>query len=192
MDDNLIFSSIKEPEIISDIDAVKAYGILYHALVENEEDIYLFLSCINLLSTFAKQNKKKITYSFKSRIFFLNELLAYNDFKNIKVSYFYTKAQSLYMVMVNDVQFSFHNVIIEKGAWDLLKKYQAQLSWDGIRKQMCAKTVFNVALAKQNLTRKTRNYEDLMEYLNRLEEEYNNGKIILGKKGLVDLNGQFV
>ncbi len=192
MDDNLIFSSIKEPEIISDIDAVKAYGILYHALVENEEDVYLFLSCINLLSTFAKQNKKKITYSFKSRIFFLNELLAYNDFKNIKVSYFYTKAQSLYMVMVNDVQFSFHNVIIEKGAWDLLKKYQAQLSWDGIRKQMCAKTVFNVALAKQNLTRKTRNYEDLMEYLNRLEEEYNNGKIILGKKGLVDLNGQFV
>jgi len=192
MDDNLIFSSIKEPEIISDIDAVKAYGILYHALVENEDDVYLFLSCINLLSTFAKQNKKKITYSFKSRIFFLNELLAYNDFKNIKVSYFYTKAQSLYMVMVNDVQFSFHNVIIEKGAWDLLKKYQAQLSWDGIRKQMCAKTVFNVALAKQNLTRKTRNYEDLMEYLNRLEEEYNNGKIILGKKGLVDLNGQFV
>ncbi len=192
MDDNLIFSSIKEPEIISDIDAVKAYGILYHALVENEEDVYLFLSCINLLSTFAKQNKKKITYSFKSRIFFLNELLAYNDFKNIKVSYFYTKAQSLYMVMVNDVQFSFHNVIIEKGTWDLLKKYQAQLSWDGIRKQMCAKTVFNVALAKQNLTRKTRNYEDLIEYLNRLEEEYNNGKIILGKKGLVDLNGQFV
>ncbi len=192
MDDNLIFSNIKEQEVISDIDVVKAYSILYHALVLNENDVYLFLSCINLLSTYAKQNKKKISYSFKSRIFFLNELLAYNDFKNIKVSYFYTKSQSLYMVMVNDVQFSFHNVIIEKGAWDLLKKYQAQLSWDGIRKQMCAKTVFDVALSKDNLTKQTRDYEDLMEFLDKKVEDFNNGLIKIDKKGLVNQSGDFV
>ena len=192
MDDNSIFKNIKEQEIISDIDVVKAYSILYHALIENEEDVYLFLSCINLLSTYAKQNKKKISYSFKSRIFFLNELLAYNDFNNIKVSYFYTKSQSLFMVMVKDVQFSFHNVIIEKGAWDLLKKYQAQLSWDGIRKQMCAKTVFDTALSKENLTKKTRDYNDLFEFLDKKVEEFNNGKIKIEKKGLVDLNGEFV
>lgn len=192
MDDNLIFSNIKEQEVISDIDVVKAYSILYHALVLNENDVYLFLSCINLLSTYAKQNKKKISYSFKSRIFFLNELLAYNDFKNIKVSYFYTKSQSLYMVMVNDVQFSFHNVIIEKGAWDLLKKYQAQLSWDGIRKQMCAKTVFDVALSKNNLTKQTRDYEDLMEFLDTKVEDFNNGLIKIDKKGLVNQSGDFV
>ena len=192
MDDNLIFSNIKEQEVISDIDVVKAYSILYHALVLTENDVYLFLSCINLLSTYAKQNKKKISYSFKSRIFFLNELLAYNDFKNIKVSYFYTKSQSLYMVMVNDVQFSFHNVIIEKGAWDLLKKYQAQLSWDGIRKQMCAKTVFDVALSKNNLTKQTRDYEDLMEFLDKKVEDFNNGLIKIDKKGLVNQSGDFV
>ena len=192
MDDNLIFSNIKEQEVISDIDVVKAYSILYHALVLNENDVYLFLSCINLLSTYAKQNKKKISYSFKSRIFFLNELLAYNDFKNIKVSYFYTKSQSLYMVMVNDVQFSFHNVIIEKGAWDLLKKYQAQLSWDGIRKQMCAKTVFDVALSKDNLTKQTRDYEDLMEFLDKKVKDFNNGLIKIDKKGLVNQSGDFV
>lgn len=121
MSDNLIYQNIKEPEIVSDIDVVKAYLILYHAQIDNEYDAYLFLASINLLSTYAKQNKKKISYSFKSRLFFLNELLAYNDFNNIKVSYFYTKASSLYMVQVFDVQFSFHNVIIEKGAWDLLK-----------------------------------------------------------------------
>ena len=192
MDDNLIYKAITEQEIISDIDVVKAYAILYHAQVENEDDVYLFLSCINLLSTYAKQNKKKISYSFKSRIFFLNELLAYNDFENIKVSYFYTKAQSLYMVQVKDVQFSFHNVIIEKGAWDLLKKYQAQLSWDGIRKQMCAKTVFDTALSKENLTNKTRDYLDLKEFLDKKVEDYNKGLIKIEKKGLVDLNGEFV
>lgn len=192
MDDNSIFKSITEQEIINDTDVVKAYSILYHALVENEDDVYLFLSCINLLSTYAKQNKKKISYSFKSRIYFLNELLAYNDFENIKVSYFYTKAQSLYMVQVRDVQFSFHNVIIEKGVWDLLKKYQAQLSWDGIRKQMCAKTVFDVALSKENLTKKTRDYSELLEFLDKKVEDFNKGLIKIEKKGLVDLNGEFV
>ena len=192
MSDNLIYQNIKEPEIVSDIDVVKAYLILYHAQIDNEYDAYLFLASINLLSTYAKQNKKKISYSFKSRLFFLNELLAYNDFNNIKVSYFYTKASSLYMVQVFDVQFSFHNVIIEKGAWDLLKKYQAQLSWDGIRKQMCAVTCFNTILNNENLTKKTRDYLDLFEFMDSKIKDFNNGLIKIDKKGLVDNNGAFV
>ena len=192
MSDNELYKSIKEAEIVSDIDVVKAYLILYHAQIENEYDVYLFLASINLLSTYAKQNKKKITYSFKSRLFFLNDLLAYNDFSNIKVSYFYTKASSLYMVQINDIQFSFHNVIIEKGAWDLLKKYQAQLSWDGIRKQMCAVTCFNTALSKVELTKKTRNYEDLFEFIDKKIIDFNKGLIKIDKKGLVDNNGAFV
>ena len=192
MSDNVIYQNIKEAEIVSDIDVVKAYLILYHAQIDNEYDVYLFLASINLLSTYAKQNKKKISYSFKSRLFFLNELLAYNDFNNIKVSYFYTKASSLYMVQVFDIQFSFHNVIIEKGAWDLLKKYQAQLSWDGIRKQMCAVTCFNTILNNTNLTRKTRDYQDLFEHMDSKIIEFNNGQIRIDKKGLVDNNGAFV
>ena len=192
MSDNLIYQNIKEPEIVSDIDVVKAYLILYHAQIDNEYDAYLFLASINLLSTYAKQNKKKISYSFKSRLFFLNELLAYNDFNNIKVSYFYTKASSLYMVQVFDVQFSFHNVIIEKGAWDLLKKYQAQLSWDGIRKQMCAVTCFNTILNNDKLTKKTRDYLDLFEFMDSKIKDFNNGLIKIDKKGLVDNNGAFV
>ena len=192
MSDNLIYQNIKEPEIVSDIDVVKAYLILYHAQIDNEYDAYLFLASVNLLSTYAKQNKKKISYSFKSRLFFLNELLAYNDFNNIKVSYFYTKASSLYMVQVFDVQFSFHNVIIEKGAWDLLKKYQAQLSWDGIRKQMCAVTCFNTILNNDKLTKKTRDYLDLFEFMDSKIKDFNNGLIKIDKKGLVDNNGAFV
>ena len=192
MSDNLIYQNIKEPEIVSDIDVVKAYLILYHAQIDNEYDVYLFLASINLLSTYAKQNKKKISYSFKSRLFFLNELLAYNEFNNIKVSYFYTKASSLYMVQVFDVQFSFHNVIIEKGAWNLLKKYQAQLSWDGIRKQMCAVTCFNTILNNENLTKKTRDYLDLFEFMDSKINDFNDGLIKIDKKGLVDNNGAFV
>ena len=192
MTDNELYKSITEPEIVSDTDVVKAYIILYHAEIKTPDDVYLFLASINLLSTYAKQNKKKINYAFKSRLFFLNSLLAYNEFSDIKLSYFYTPKETLYMVQVYDVQFSFHNVILEKGSWDLLKNYQAQLSWDGIRKQKCAVTCFNQALNKTNLTRQTRNYEDLFEFIDKKLIDFNNGVIKIDKKGLVDNNGMYV
>lgn len=192
MSDNEIYKQVKEAEIVSDIDCVKAYLVLYHAQINTTSDVYLFLAAINLLSTYAKQNKKKISYSFKSRLFFLNDLLIHNEFNDIKVSYFYTKASSLYMFQIKDVQFSFHNVILEKATWDLLKKYQAQLSWDGIRKQMCAVTAFNVALKKEDLTKLTRNYEDLFIYMDSVIKDFNDGKVIISKKGLVDINGAFI
>ena len=192
MSDNELFNSITNDEIVDILDCVKAYYILYHAEIKNSSDVYLFLASINLLSTFAKQNKKRISYSFKSRIFFLNDLLIYNDFSDIKVCYLASKASSLYMVQVNDVQFSFHEIRIEKGSWDLLKKYQAQLSWDRIRKQKCATTVFNAALNKNDLTNQTRNYEDLKLKLEEVIDRYNKGEVLLAKNGLVDVNGAFI
>lgn len=192
MSDNELFKSITDTEVVNDIDVVKAYIILYHAEIKNAYDVYLFLASINLLSTYAKQNKKKINYSFKSRLFFLNSLLAYNEFSDIKISYFYTPKETLYMFQVFDVQFSFHNVIVEKGVWDLLKNYQAQLSWDGIRKQKCAVTCFNTALNKEELTNQTRQYENLKEFIDKKIEDFNNGLIKIDKKGLVDNNGAFV
>ena len=115
MSDNEIYSLVNEAEVVNEYDVVKAYYILYHAEIKTSDDVYLFLASINLLSTFAKQNKKRISYSFKSRIFFLNDLLAYNDFSDVKVCYLASKATSLYMVQVYDVQFSFHEIRIEKG-----------------------------------------------------------------------------
>lgn len=192
MNDNDIFKSITTKEVVSDIDVVKAYLILYHAQVITSDDVYLFLASLNLLNTYAKQNKKAIDYSFKSRLYFLNKILAYNDIPDIRISYFYTKKEQLYMFQIKDVQFSFHGIIIEQGVWDLLKKYQAQLSWDGIRKQMCAVTCFNIALEKDNLTQETRNYENLKEFLNNKVNDYKNGLIKIDKKGLVDNTGNFI
>ena len=192
MSDNELYTSITEDEIVSIDDVIKAYYILYHAMVKTTSDVYLFLASINLLSTFAKQNKKRISYSFKSRLFFLNDLLAYNDFEDIKVCYLASKASALYMIQVKDVQFSFHEVRIEKGVWDLLKKYQSQLSWDKIRKQKCATTVFNVALKKSDLTKQTREYEDLFEKLDWAVDMFNKGEILLAKNGLVDKNQVFI
>ena len=192
MDDNELYKSINSVEIVDVIDCVKAYAILYHAQVVNSYDVYLFLASINLLNTYVKQNKKAISYSFKSRIYFINELLAHNDISDIKVNYLYTKKEQLYMFSVLDVQFSFHGIIIEKGIWDMLKKYQSQFSWDGIRKQVCAKTVFNTILAKKELTALTRDFRNLYEYLDEVVEKYKNGSIILAKNGLVDTFGVFI
>ena len=192
MTDNELYKSIENQEVIDIIDVVKAYAILYHAQVNNTYDIYLFLACINLLNTYVKQNKKAISYSFKSRIFFINELLAHNDFSDVKVNYLFSKKEQLYMFMVFDVQFSFHGIIIEKGIWDMLKKYQSQFSWDGIRKQKCAKTVFDTILKKNEITALTRDFRNLFEYLDEIVKRFENGEVKIDKKGLVDNNGVFI
>ena len=192
MTDNELYKSITEVEAIDVVDVVKAYAILYHAKVENTYDVYLFLACINLLNTYVKQNKKAITYSFKSRIFFINDIIATSDFSDIKINYLASKSELLLMYEVLGVQFSFHGIIVEKGIWDMLKKYQAQFSWDGIRKQKCAKTVFDTILSKKELTALTRDYRNLFEYLDEITDLYKKGEVILAKNGLVNKEGVFI
>ena len=192
MNDNELYKSITNVEVIDTIDVVKAYAILYHAKVENSYDVYLFLASINLLNTYVKQNKKAISYSFKSRIFFINEIIANDNFPDIKINYLASKAEQLLMYEVLGVQFSFHGIIMEKGIWDMLKKYQAQFSWDGIRKQKCAKTVFDTILKKKELTALTRDYRNLYEYLDETIDLYKKEEIILSKNGLVNKEGLFI
>ena len=192
MNDNELYKSITNVEVIDIIDVVKAYAILYHAKVENSYDVYLFLASINLLNTYVKQNKKAISYSFKSRIFFINEIIANDNFPDIKINYLASKAEQLLMYEVLGVQFSFHGIIMEKGIWDMLKKYQAQFSWDGIRKQKCAKTVFDTILKKKELTALTRDYRNLYEYLDETIDLYKKEEIILSKNGLVNKEGLFI
>ena len=192
MSDNELYKSITEVEIIDVIDVVKAYAILYHAKLENSYDVYLFLASLNLLNTYVKQNKKAISYSFKSRIFFVNEIIANGEFSDIKINYLASKAEQLLMYEVLGVQFSFHGIIMEKGIWDMLKKYQAQFSWDGIRKQRCAKTVFDTIISKKELTALTRDYRNLFEYLDEIINLYKKGEVILSKSGLVNKEGVFI
>ena len=192
MNDNELYKSITNVEVVDIIDVVKAYAILYHAKVENSYDVYLFLASINLLNTYVKQNKKAISYSFKSRIFFINEIIANDNFPDIKINYLASKAEQLLMYEVLGVQFSFHGIIMEKGIWDMLKKYQAQFSWDGIRKQKCAKTVFDTILKKKELTALTRDYRNLYEYLDETIDLYKKEEIILSKNGLVNKEGLFI
>ena len=54
MNDNELYKSITNVEVIDIIDVVKAYAILYHAKVENSYDVYLFLASINLLNTYVR------------------------------------------------------------------------------------------------------------------------------------------
>ena len=192
MNDNELYKSITNIEVIDVIDVVKAYAILYHAKVENSYDVYLFLASINLLNTYVKQNKKAISYSFKSRIFFINDIIATSNFSDIKINYLASKSELLLMYEVLGVQFSFHGIIMEKGIWDMLKKYQAQFSWDGIRKQKCAKTVFDTILSKKELTALTRDYRNLFEYLDEIIDLYKKGEIMLSKNGLVNKEGLFI
>lgn len=192
MDDNQIFLGINEVEVVSINDCIKAYEILYHFMIKNEYDIYLFCAAINLLNTFVKQNKKRISYSFKSRVFFLVKILIENDFENVFVDYKRSKAESLLLIQVLGVQFSFHGIIFKDDSWHLLQKYARQISWDGIRKQKCAVTAFSIALNNPNRTNETREFKDMNLFIDEVLKKYENNEIELGPNGPIDHNGYFI
>lgn len=57
---------------------------------------------------------------------------------------------------------------------------------------MCAVTCFNTILNNDKLTKKTRDYLDLFEFMDSKIKDFNDGLIKIDKKGLVDNNGAFV
>lgn len=187
---NKLFKEIKN-EIVVEKDVAKAYIILYNIQMNNWADVYLFCSCINLLNTYVKQDGAKIGYSFKSRVHFLVSILASKFIEGIKIDNKVSPKDSLFIVDIYGVQFSFHNVKINADIWRSLKEYQTQISWDGIRKQQCATTVFNYAYALEERSNLTKYEENLDDFMQKVLKEYDEGKYIIEKRGLISINGTF-
>ena len=160
-------------EIISDEDIIKAIYYLNNMYIGNTGDCLIFLSALNLCNAYVKNNKDKISYTFKKGIGYILEVLNYRDINDIYINCCNDKGK-LYIFQIGDIQFSFHdekNVVIRD-------KYLKELSWDGVRKQKCAKVVFESAINNRirvtNMTYRGRILDEkVMEMLN----NYRNCKI---------------
>lgn len=188
---NDIIKGIKNVEIVDEVSVIKAYIVLYHAQILNEYDVLLFCASINLLNTYVKQKKKAITYSFKSRIFFLLDKLKEININNVKICYL-KSSDGLLIIKVFDIQFSYHGIIFKDDTIARLSTYNEKIIWDGIRKQNSAMTIFKYALKDMNQTNKTKDFRLLSDVINDMEIMFKKGEIKLSKKGPVDLNGNFV
>lgn len=159
-------------EVIEEEDIIKAVSYLNNIYIENTGDCLIFLSSLNLCNTYVKQNNSKIGYSFKKGIKYLIEILNYRDIKDIYIDRNQNNG-TLFIFQIGDIQFSFHD---EKKT-EINEKYLKELSWDGIKKQRCAKTIFYSTISNTiRVSNKTFRGKDLNKKVETELKNYQNNK----------------
>lgn len=152
-------------EEITEEDIIKAIAYINNIYIDDTGDCLIFLSALNLCNAYVKQNNSKITYSFKKGIEYIIDILNYRRLKNIYIN----RSSNLFIFQIGHIQFSFHD---EKKV-EINKEYLCDISWDGIKKQKCAKSIFNSAINnKICVTNKTLRGKNLKEKITKIIEDY--------------------
>lgn len=171
-------------EVLSEEDAFKAYAYIKHMRIADAGDVVLFCAAMNLLNTYVKQDQDDIGYAFKQETEHLVGILWNVPIDDVLVDYQMDKGSSLLVVEIFGLQFSFHQ--IQKT--EELKKLDAQnvtenvLKWDGVRKQMCAKTLFDRAAAnRERRCMETYRGKDLEEKIESMLANFRKGTMGFGE-----------
>lgn len=140
-----------EKELVKEETAVKAFAILKHINYQTTPDFYIGSACVNTLNTYVKQKDSKIGYSFKRELLNLISSLYQHPQSNILIDKQEDKKMTLLVIQFyGQVQFSFHGVQVSQEWEEIARQENAEfgkIQWDGIRKQRCAETVFQSAIA---------------------------------------------
>ena len=131
--------------------AYEALEIVQTLEVNTVEDVLLFCAAMNLLNTYVKQRDRYFGYYFKSYLNYLFETLLKNSLPeiNIGIDISVTKkgtAVAYVIVQIENVQFSFHQISVSNELLELKQNTNIvkELTFDGIRKQMCASAIFEM------------------------------------------------
>lgn len=128
-------------EIINDDDIIKAIYCIDNLAVNNEIDVLLYLLSLNLCNAYAKIQDTHDIYKFKKSIGTFLNIINEKNIPNIKICKTNNNG-NLYIFKVFNIQFSFHDEKII----DINEFYYEDMLWDGIKKQPCAKTLFDLYL----------------------------------------------
>ena len=169
----LVINFGDKEEIIDEEDLIKAIFYMNNMYIDDTGDCLIFLSALNLCNSYVKQDKSRIGYTFKKGIEYIINVLNYRDIKDIYVGNSNNNG-NLYIFQIGDIQFSFHD---EKKV-EINEKYLKDLSWDGVRKQKCAKYIFEMAIKNEiRVTNKTYRGNQLNKKLDETLENYRMKKI---------------
>jgi hypothetical protein len=166
-------------EIISEDDVVKAFVILNFIKYENIADVFLGCASLNLLNTYIKQPNAKIDYTFRKHMDNFLKGIEDLDFTT-KLKVFYDEKDNLITFVFWSFQFSFHcvryNSVVQK-------LERGTIEWDGIRKQLCAETIFDFALSNNYISDRTLGGDSLSKMVDEESELYFEGgyRFIKGK-----------
>lgn len=142
------------PEIPIDIADLKEALSLINLMPTNDQDLFYYLSAMNLLNAYLTRGKKDPNLQINYRYYFkgaLSKVVAklLKEYTTKAKVYLDTKKQIL-MVELFDFQFSFHNY---DRKIEVLKQYENSeknkpIKWNGMRLQRIAPAIFQ--LAKRN------------------------------------------
>ena len=164
------------PEVVSEESYLRAKANLDTMFINNEKDAFLFYASLNLLNTYVKQNKDKISYAFKEDVKSGFDSIIVNKIKD--ATYCYDPAEKVLIINIKGMQFSFHNVtpsakmnfarMFEKR---LDRPYYAEQKWEGLRLQPVAETLFKYANNLEGLSNESL-VGNLKDYQNERVAEY--------------------
>ena len=176
-----------EREIIPEEDVIKSLVILNYISYEKVSDAFLACSALNLLNTYVKQDDAKIGHRFRRHLYsLLKGIDDINQKKSIDVFYDDSKQNGILMIVFWGFQFSFHG---EKNTAEVKKlQKKKNIEWDGIRKQLCAKSIFDFAFHSSWTSNKSQDGGDLRKMVENELEDYKNGKYRLSKGELIKTN----
>lgn len=133
-------------ETIEEKDINIALENLNHLKINNLYDCLIYLASINLCNAYVKQVNSKIGYSFKKYIKTFIETINNLEIPNLYINKTNNNG-TLYIFQIENIQFSFHD---EKDV-EINEKYKKEITWDGIKKQKCAKTIFYLIINKTSI-----------------------------------------
>lgn len=161
-------------EVVTDEDAVRSLIVLNYIKYEKVPDAFLGCAAINLLNTYVKQDNAQIGYRFRRHLYsLLKGIEDINQNKTINVFFDDNSPDGTLMIIFWGFQFSFHG---EKRTAEIVKlQRKNDIEWDGIRKQLCSKQIFDFALNSDWISNKTQDGKDLRLLIENELTDYNNG-----------------
>ncbi|MCR5620849.1 MAG: hypothetical protein K6G18_03240 [Treponema sp.] len=151
--------NLGQKELVSPELGLEALTIVKRLKIRTREDVMLFCAAMNLLNTYVKQPGSDIGYFFKIYINRLFAALLKNDIPGIKVGMDIAvsrkgSAIAYVIVQIDNVQFSFHQIKMSDMAFNLVSEHKVvtNMLFDGMRKQMCAVTVFEMVKNAKNVS----------------------------------------
>ena len=129
-----------EKEYIEDKVAMEAYATINVMKLVEEGDYLRYISCLNLLNSYVKQDGAKLDYHFKLYLEKFLKIVVKNKFKGIKFNTLKDNKGGYIIIQFGELQFSFHSVKLNVENLDGIT--DESLDWDGIKKQICALILF--------------------------------------------------
>lgn len=138
-----------QKEEVSRESYIRAKANLKTMFITNTADAFLYFASINLINTYVKSHKD-VSYNFKLSVNSGIDGLIANDVEN--ATFCYDAAEKAMMVNIAGLQFSFHNVKPNASMQYLMLnpsdengKFYKKESWQGVRLQTMAETLFDFA-----------------------------------------------